>query len=87
MQSRAKWLYEESIVWPMYPKNNPSYRVPALIRAPNNDLLVFAEKRLTTKGGDWGNFHIAMKRSTDKGNTWEPEEIVYERGPKDSTHC
>lgn len=64
----------------MYPENKPNYRIPAIIRAPNNDLLVFAEKRLTSIG-DWGSFHIAMKRSTDRGNTWEPEEIIYEGDP------
>ena len=61
MQMKSMQIYEETTVWPAYPGNSPGYRVPAIIKAPNNDLLVFAEKRLTPKGGDWGDFEIAMK--------------------------
>ena len=71
----------------MYTGNIPSYRVPAVIRAPNNDLLVFAEKRLFPKGGDWGNFDIAMKRSADRGRTWRAEKIIYGGDPCPNNDC
>jgi sialidase-1 len=46
-----------------------SYRIPAIIAAPNKNLLAFAEGRVNGSG-DFGNVDIVMKRSTDKGKTW-----------------
>ncbi|MES2517054.1 MAG: sialidase family protein [Bacteroidota bacterium] len=46
-----------------------SYRIPAIIKTPNGDLLAFAEGRV--KGsGDFGDINIVQKRSTDNGKTW-----------------
>jgi sialidase-1 len=46
-----------------------SYRIPAIIAAPNKSILAFAEGRVNGSG-DFGNVDIVMKRSTDKGKTW-----------------
>lgn len=46
-----------------------SYRIPAIIKTPNGDLLAFAEGRV--KGsGDFGDINIVLKKSTDNGKTW-----------------
>ena len=46
-----------------------SYRIPAIIRLPDNDLLAFCEGRV--KGSaDYGDVDIVMKRSSDEGKTW-----------------
>ena len=52
-----------------------SYRIPAIIKAPNNDLLAFCEGRVNSSS-DFGNIDIVMKRSSDNGNTWSPIYIV-----------
>ena len=46
-----------------------SYRIPAIISAPNGDLLAFCEGRVHG-AGDFGDIDIVLKRSTDQGKTW-----------------
>lgn len=45
------------------------YRIPAIIKLPNGELLAFAEGRVNG-GADFGDINIVMKRSADKGKTW-----------------
>lgn len=72
-------LFETTTVFPAAPKNKPNYRIPALIRAPNGDLLAFAEKR-NDGPGDIGDHDIVFKRSRDKGRSWDPEQVVFNDG-------
>src|SRR5262245_34672354 len=58
----------------------PRYRVPAVIVAPNNDVLAFCEGRVAG-GGFTGNVDIVMKRSTDGGKTWGPLQTIADDGP------
>ena len=52
-----------------------SFRIPAILRLPNGDLLAFAEGRI--KGAnDYGNIDIVLKRSSDGGNTWSALRVV-----------
>lgn len=46
-----------------------SYRIPAIVKAPNGDLLAFCEGRVKDVE-DFGNVDIVMKRSTDGGVSW-----------------
>ena len=55
------------------------YRIPAIIKAPNGDVLAFCEGR-KNNCGDAGDIDIVMKRSTNNGHTWQPLELVYEEG-------
>src|SRR5687767_10490729 len=49
-------------VFPFAPGNKPNYRIPAIAKAGNGDLLIFAEKR--RKGiADVGYTDIVMTRS------------------------
>lgn len=56
-----------------------SYRIPAIIKAPNGDILAFCEGRVA-HAGDFGNIDIVMKRSTDHGKTWSGLQKVVDYG-------
>lgn len=53
----------------------PVYRIPAVIRAANGDLLAFCEAR---QGGDASEIDLVMKRSTDGGISWGELQVVQE---------
>jgi sialidase-1 len=52
-----------------------SFRIPAIIKAPNGDLLAFCEGRVNG-AGDFGNIKIVLKRSNDNGKSWSALQIV-----------
>ncbi|MPR33935.1 exo-alpha-sialidase [Cytophagaceae bacterium SJW1-29] len=51
------------------------YRIPAIVKAPNGDLLAFAEARRTSCS-DFGDVEIVLKRSSDDGRSWGPLQVV-----------
>lgn len=55
------------------------FRIPALIKAANGDVLAFCEAR---KNGcsDTGDIDLVMKRSKDNGNTWGALEVIWDDG-------
>ncbi len=55
------------------------FRIPAIVRANNGNLLAFAERRGPT-GDDFGNIDIVMKRSTDDGQTWGSLKVIADNG-------
>jgi sialidase-1 len=77
-------LFETTLVFPNAPKNKPNYRIPAILQAPNGDMLIFAEKR-NDGIGDIGNHDIVLKRSRDKGKAWGPEQMIFDDGKNTST--
>ncbi|PTX99130.1 sialidase family protein [Opitutus sp. ER46] len=56
-----------------------TYRIPAVIRAANGDLLAFCEGRRES-GSDTGDIDLLQKRSTDGGKTWGPAQVVWDDG-------
>lgn len=52
-----------------------SFRIPAIVRAGNGDILAFAEGRVGG-GADFGDIDIVMKRSKDGGKTWSAMRVV-----------
>lgn len=62
------------------------YRIPALLRAANGDLLAFAEAR-RDNCEDNGNIDMVVKRSSDCGKTWGSEQLIYEEGGKQKITC
>jgi sialidase-1 len=54
-----------------------TYRIPAVIRAQNGALLAFCEGRKSA-GGDSGNIDLVLKRSTDGGRTWGPQQVIWD---------
>ena len=67
-------FFEDTLVFEANTEGYPRYRIPSLIKAPNGDLLAFAEGRF---GGDHDNVDIVMKRSTDNGQTWSDLEVIW----------
>ncbi|MBK7214428.1 MAG: exo-alpha-sialidase [Bacteroidales bacterium] len=62
-------------------KNNAGvacYRIPAIVTAPNGDLIAAADERVPSCGDlKWNNdINIVIRRSEDKGKTWEPIERI-----------
>src|SRR5690606_34728449 len=55
------------------------YRIPAIIRLDNGDLLAFAEGR---KDGcsDTGDIDLLMKRSSDDGHSWSSLQVIWDDG-------
>ena len=52
-----------------------TFRIPAIIKLPNGDLLAFAEGRVNGSN-DFGDINIVMKRSRDRGNTWSELQTI-----------
>ena len=77
-------LFETTTVFPAAPKNQPNYRIPALLCVPGGHLIAFAEKR-NDGPGDIGNHDIVLRRSTDMGRTWDPEKVVFDDGDRTCT--
>lgn len=73
----AEPLFETTRVFSLTPDNKPNYRIPAILQAPNGDVLIFAEKR-NDGPGDIGNHDIVLKRSRDRGRTWSEEQVVFD---------
>ncbi len=73
---QATWAQEEAqVLFKAGEDGYGSYRIPAIIRAANGDILAFAEGRVDG-AADFGNIQIIMKRSTDGGQTWSDYQIV-----------
>ncbi len=56
-----------------------TFRIPAVIKAPNGDLLAFCEGRVNNEE-DAGDIDLVMKRSKDNGRTWGKLSIVWDDG-------
>lgn len=52
-----------------------STRIPALVCTRQGSLLAFCEGRIGS-ASDWADMNLILRRSTDKGNSWEPIIII-----------
>ncbi|MBI5380530.1 MAG: exo-alpha-sialidase [Opitutae bacterium] len=52
-----------------------SYRIPVIVRAPNGDIVTFAEGRKTSND-DWGDIDIVIKRYIVATNTWTARTVL-----------
>lgn len=55
-----------------------TYRIPALALTRKGTLLAACAARDSI--GDWGNIDTVLRRSTDGGKTWSPQEVVTDDG-------
>ena len=63
-----------------------TYRIPALQVLPDNVVLAFAEARKFS-GSDFEKTALAMKRSTDGGQSWGPLQILWDNGEAIQNPC
>lgn len=56
-----------------------TYRIPAIVASNDGTLLAFAEGRKNS-GGDSGDIDMLVKRSTDGGQTWSPQIVIWDDG-------
>ncbi len=56
-----------------------TYRIPALIVAPDGSVLAFCEGRKGSRS-DSGNIDLLLKRSEDNGKTWSDTIVVWDEG-------
>src|SRR5262245_36037665 len=56
-----------------------TYRIPVLIVATNGALLAFCEGRKDS-ASDTGRIDLLFKRSTDNGETWSAQQVVWSDG-------
>lgn len=64
--------YQEQVLWKDGDKGIKKYRIPALVTAPNGDLVAACDAR-TNHGGDLcmhQPINISIRRSSDGGKTW-----------------
>ena len=61
-----------------------TYRIPAIVRAPNGTLLAFCEGRPSSS--DTGNIDIVLKRSTNNGASWGSLTVVRDEGGDSATN-
>lgn len=52
-----------------------SYRIPAIVKNKNGNLVAFSEGRVD-HAGDYGNVDIVFKVSNDNGKTWGPLQVA-----------
>lgn len=67
--------YSTTVVFEAGVDGYPIYRIPAIVRAANGDLLAFCEAR---QGDDASEIDLVMKRSTDNGKSWSELMVVQE---------
>lgn len=56
-----------------------TYRIPALLTTPDGTVLAFCEGRKQS-GSDRGEIHLLLKRSSDGGQTWSDQQVVWSDG-------
>jgi sialidase-1 len=70
----------ETVVYRSDTEGYNTFRIPAIVRAPNGDLLAFAEGRKKSRS-DTGDIDLLLKRSTDGGKNWGPVQLLWDDGP------
>jgi sialidase-1 len=61
-------------LWAQEDTSHNNYRIPSLIVTKKNTVLAFAEGR---EAGDAGDIDILLRRSTDNGQSWEEQMVVW----------
>ncbi|MEJ5995646.1 sialidase family protein [Pedobacter sp. Du54] len=96
MYIESSEMYSMNYAMHEYEQGYNKIQAPALAKAANGNLLLFAEGRGTPDNANErvaqntmpvGNTDIIMKRSTDGGNTWENQIKVIAGEGSNSTFC
>lgn len=75
--SRGESFFEARQIFTATPTNY--YHIPGLVVTSKGTVLAYAAWR-DVAGVDWNNIHVAMRRSTDGGKTWDPEREIAPAG-------
>ena len=70
---------KRNIVFESGTEGYSSYRIPAITRLANGELLAFCEGRVSG-AADFGNVDILMKSSKDNGQIWSSLKIIVDNG-------
>lgn len=74
-------MFENNIkqtnLWQSGQQGFHTYRIPALAVTNNGTILAFCEGRKTTRH-DTGDIAMLVKRSTDNGNTWSEQAVIWD---------
>lgn len=66
---------KERVVFKAGENGYANFRIPAIVKSGNGDLIAFAEGRVAGTS-DFGNIDIVYKISTDSGFTWGPLKVA-----------
>jgi sialidase-1 len=80
MYSYDKPAQNKTISMPVWQNSDPGYdnfRIPSIIVSQKGTVLIFAEGRA---GGDESDIDLLLRRSSDNGETWGEQQIVWEDG-------
>ncbi len=72
-------IFQEQTIFTNGTDGYGCFRIPAVIKASNGDLLAFAEGRVSGCN-DFGDVDIVLKRSEDNGKSWSSLEVVADNG-------
>jgi len=67
----------QKVIWESGTNGYDTYRIPAIVSATQGTVLAFCEGR-KEDGGDTGDIDLLMKRSTDSGETWSDQQVVWD---------
>lgn len=76
--SRTSQQPVSTTVFQPQPGTYASMRIPALVMTKKGSLLAFCEGRITS-ASDWSDMDILMRKSTDKGKTWQEQRVLVPR--------
>ena len=68
-------LFEKEVFWQGM-NGYDTFRIPAMIQAPDGTMLAFAEGRVNSSS-DLGNIDTVLRRSHDGGVSWEDLQVVW----------
>nr|XP_006821458.1 PREDICTED: sialidase-1 isoform X1 [Saccoglossus kowalevskii] len=72
-------VVQEKLIWIKGQEEVSLYRIPIISYTSQGSLIAASEARKYS-GSDHGPKFLAVKRSTDKGYTWEPQQFVSDDG-------
>ncbi len=77
--SHAEENIQDSVVWRQGVDGYHTYRIPVVLVTAKGSVLAVCEGRKTSSK-DHGDVDLIMKRSTDGGRSWAPQQVVHEEG-------
>ncbi|MBN1589681.1 MAG: exo-alpha-sialidase [Pirellulales bacterium] len=74
---QAESPIDQQVLWKSGKDGYHTYRIPAFAVTTKGTVLAFCEGRKSGRG-DSGNIDLLVKRSTDNGNTWSRQKVIWD---------